>query len=144
MRVSRLEKIKLMLCITENELRCLCRPADGIINVLCSNSRLNELEFLKSCRDSMNGGEDFARAWRLALGRKENVRYLSGEDVSALLSFGELFGVTDIDGQLANCRLHEQMLDERLSAARKKKEQYSSLSCGLGAAVGAGLIIIFM
>lgn len=144
MRVSKLEKIRLMLCITENELRCLCRPADELISVLCANSRLKELDFLESCRKAMNNGDNFASAWKRSLSDRANVRYLSAEDVSALLSFGELFGVTDIDGQLANCRLHTELLDERLLQARKQKEKYSSLSCGLGAAVGAGLIIIFM
>lgn len=144
MRVSKLEKIRLMLCITENELRCLCRPVDEILSVLCANSRLKELAFLESCRSAMNSGENFADAWKQSLADRGNVRYLSAEDIAALLSFGEMFGVTDVEGQLANCRLHTELLDERLSQARKQKEKYSSLSCGLGAAVGAGLIIILM
>lgn len=72
------------------------------------------------------------------------MRYLKKEDIALLASFGEMFGSTDTCGQIANCSLHAALLNDKLEQARRKKERCTSLSMGLGAVAGVGIIIIFM
>ena len=68
---------------------------------------------------------------------------ITGEDSCILYSFGETLGRSDVDGQLANCRYHSELAQERLREAREKRERYASLACGLGMLSGIGIFIIF-
>lgn len=132
-----------MFSVAEQSLCYLSSPADELIRALSEKSELSELEFLRTCYAEMNDGKDFRTAWSGAVGKRENVRYLDRDDVSLLLSFGENFGTTDSDGQVANCRLHSTLVDDRLVQARKKRDSCASLSCGMGVLCGIGLMIIF-
>jgi stage III sporulation protein AB len=144
MRVKLLEKLQVMLCIIESEIRYLCRPGDEIISELAENKDLNGLTFLKSCDSLMKGGTDFKNAWEISVSDRNNVRYLEKDDVTMLRSFGGLFGVSDSTGQISNCQLHSELLKSKLNDAREKRDRYASLSCGLGLMAGIGVIIIFI
>ena len=143
-RVELLEKIQIMLSAAENQLRYLSMPSDRIIEFLSANSQLDGLDFLNDCSKNLTDGGDFRTAWRKAVSDRRNTRFLKKEDTELLMSFGEMFGVTDTAGQVANCGLHSALLRDKLSEARSARDRFSSLSTGLGAAAGVGIIIIFM
>lgn len=132
-----------MLSVAEQSLCYLSSPADELMRSLSEKSELSELKFLRTCYAEMCGGEDFRTAWSGSVGERDNVRYLDRDDVSLLLSFGENFGTTDSDGQVANCKLHSSLVDDRLARARRKRDSCASLSCGMGVLCGIGLMIIF-
>ena len=143
-RVELLEKIQIMISAAENQLRYLSMPSGKIIGLLAVNSQLDGLEFLKDCEKKLSAGADFRTAWKESLSDRRNIRFLKKDETELLLSFGEMFGTTDTAGQVANCGLHSALLKDKLSEARSSRDKFSSLSTGLGAAAGIGIIIIFM
>ena len=143
-RVRMLEKIQLMLTAAENSISFLQSPSDGIIKSLSENAELKELKFLAECRAEMCGGTDFPEAWKSSVSKKDNTRYLKDGDRAVLVSFGELFGTTDAAGQISNCRIHSELVRDRLSAARAERGKYAPLVCGMGAVFGIGVIIMLI
>lgn len=144
MRVVLLEKIIVMLTMIENEVQYFNRPVQEIFTSLCSCKELKKLQFVFVCNELMENGETFAHAWETAIDSRSCVRFLKKDDVSVLRSFGEIFGTTDVDGQISNCRVHLRLAEDKLSNARQSKEKYSSLFCGLGALTGIGVFIILV
>lgn len=138
-RVRILEKIALMFGIAENEIQFLNRPTFELIELLSKKDELAELDFLQRCLDNVNNGRDVNDAWVQAIHESENI---DGEDACILYSFGEGLGRSDADGQIASCRYHEKLTEERLAEAREKRKRYASLACGLGMLSGIGVFII--
>ncbi len=138
-RVRILEKISLMFGIAENEINFLNRPTSELIELLGKKDELAELDFLPKCVSYISGGLDIADAWAQAIYESESV---DGEDACILYSFGESLGRSDADGQIASCRYHEKLTNERLIEAREKRKRYASLACGLGMLSGIGVFII--
>ena len=133
-----------MLTAAENSLSFLQSPSEKLIRDLSENEELSELRFLKICREKMQSGSDFQNAWSSSLNGKNSVRFLKDGDRAVLISFGEMFGTTDIAGQLSNCRVHAQLINDRLAQARSVREKYASLSCGMGIICGIGVIIMMI
>jgi len=139
-----LEKIQLMLNAVESALTFLQITSERMMKNLSENAELSELKFLDDCFNRMQSGADFPTAWRGSLEEKENIRNLKNADVVVLISFGEMFGTTDTAGQISNCRVHSELIKDRLSVARSERERYSSLFCGMGIVCGIGLIIMMI
>lgn len=144
MRVTLLEKILVMLTLVENEITYLNRPAVEIFELLTNSDELKKLMFISSCSEYLNNSEDFSVAWNKSLDNKFNVRFLEKDDITVLRSFGEVFGSTDTQGQISNCRVHRNMIEAKLSEARQKRDSCASLSCGLGVLSGIGVFIILV
>ena len=138
-RVQILEKMLLMFGMIETEISYLSRPTCDLIKALAEKEELKERDFLPICLSFFEKGEDINTAWSESLSVSDRI---GGEDACILYSFGENLGKSDSEGQIANCRYHTELTRERLLAARKKREQYASLACGLGMLSGIGIIII--
>ena len=141
-RVRMLEKICLMLTSAESNISFLKSPAVDLIKNLAENSELRELEFLQVCHKRMESGEAFPTAWKRSV--RDAAKYLQSGDIAVLISFGEQFGTTDSDGQISNCRVHSELIENRLENARSTRERYSSLACGMGIICGLGVIIMMI
>lgn len=144
MRVRMLEKVLVMLSSAQSSLEYLSSPSDELVHSLAENRELKNLKFLKACNEEMKNGADFRTAWETSLRDKSNTPYLKEEDISLLVSFGELFGTTDTAGQISNCRLHAEMLKDKLEEARRYCDSYASLSYGMGIVCGIGAVIILV
>lgn len=138
-RVRILEKISLMFGIAENEIKFLNRPTSELIELLEKKDELAELDFLPKSISYINEGMDITDAWAQAIHESKSV---DGEDTCVLYSFGESLGRSDANGQIASCRYHVKLTDERLNEAREKRKRYASLACGLGMLSGIGVFII--
>lgn len=138
-RVRILEKILLMLGTAENEIRFLNRPTPELIELLGRKDELFELDFLPLCLSFLKKDIDFLGAWSRAI---HECKCIDSEDACVLYSFGESLGRSDADGQIASCRYHEDLINERLSEARERRKRYASLACGLGMLSGIGTFII--
>lgn len=143
-RVIILEKIQLMLSSIENEISFRSSPSYILIKSLGENPQLSELGFIGECLRRTGGGEDFHSAWKSSVSMKENVRYLKKEDTALLISFGELFGTTDTEGQISNCRLHSELVRDKLREARDIRDRYASLFMGMGIVCGVGIVIVLV
>ena len=139
-----LEKILLMFAAAENNISFLQSPSDEMIKSLSENKELKELKFIDECNDEIQKGTQFPKAWRNSAVKKENTRFLKDGDRAVLVSFGELFGTTDAAGQISNCRVHSELISDRLEAARAERGKYAPLACGMGAVCGIGLVIILI
>lgn len=144
MRVRMLEKILVMLSSAQSNLEYLSSPSDELVHSLAENRELKNLKFLKACSEKIKNGADFRTAWETSLREKSNTPYLKDEDISLLVSFGELFGTTDTAGQISNCRLHAEMLKDKLEEAKRYCDSYASLSYGMGIVCGIGAVIILV
>ena len=133
-----------MLTTAENSLNFIHIPCEKLIKELSENAELRELKFLKVCLEKMRSGSEFPEAWSGSLSEKGCVRFLKDGDRAVLISFGEMFGTTDVAGQLSNCRVHSELIKDRLSQARSVRERYASLSCGMGIVCGLGVIIMMI
>lgn len=138
-RVRILEKILLMLGTAENEIRFLNRPTPELIDLLGKKDELSELDFLPLCLSLFEKNIDFMNAWSQSI---HECKCIDAEDSCILYSFGESLGRSDADGQIASCRYHERLINERLAEAREKRKRYASLACGLGMLSGIGAFII--
>lgn len=137
-----LEKVRLLLSTAENSVSYLRIASDELVKSLAENPELKELSFLRICYDKMKSGMNFRSAWLASL--DGGVRYLKAEDKALLVSFGEFFGTTDVEGQSANFRLHAELVSERLKQARETADRYASLSCGMGVVCGVGTVILLL
>ncbi len=142
MRVRMLEKVQLMLSAAENSVSYLRATSCELVSALAGNPELKMLGFLDNCLERMRSGEDFRSAWLNSV--KSDVRYLKQEDKALLISFGSFFGITDAEGQIANCRMHIKLAAARLNEAAEARDRYASLSCGMGIVCGVGAIIVLI
>lgn len=136
-----LEKVGLMLSAVQSSVSFLRPTSSELIRSLNENPELKELKFLPLCLKKMEK-EDFRTAWLASI--SEDARYLKTEDKALLVSFGEFFGTTDAEGQIANCRLHSELVSEKLRQARDMQNRYAALSCGMGIICGIGIVIVLI
>ena len=76
-----------------------------------------------------------------AAGAAEFTRLTFLADCRQRLGRGEL-GATDVEGQLASCRLYAERLGERLAAARRAAAEKGRLYVTLGAAGGLAAVLL--
>lgn len=127
LRVQLLEQFLRFLTEAETEIR-YASPA--VAEVIARHK--NGLSFLGICEQKMRQGEVFQTAWNTALecGTQENG--LHQEDVFLLRDFGQEFGTSDVEGQLAHFRLYKELTHSRLQTAREEKKQKGKLFQMLG------------
>lgn len=114
------------------------------IQEIIENISLKEEMKLKIiCELSENKSGDFQSAWRNSVNRYYSDDFLDKEDAKILLSFGNSLGVTDIEGQENNCRLHILMLEKQLTTAEENLKEKSKINTALSSFLALASIIIF-
>lgn len=126
----------------ETHLKFSAAPVDSLLETLCGRSELSQLKFIIACRELYLNGQPFPEAWKSACENRLNTGALKPEDVSLLLSFGEVIGTTDLNGQVSSCELHGKLLEEKLISARAAKEKYGRLYATMGILTGLVLSIL--
>ena len=143
-RVSALEKICILLNSIKTRVEFDAQSAGDIFFNLCADGEFSSLPFVRECDSLLKSGVGFCEAWEKSLKNYENTRFLKKGDVAVLLSFGSLFGATDIPGQIANCELHISLIEQKLNSAREEAAKYSKPVRGIGFLAGAAVYILFM
>lgn len=143
-RVKLLQKICVLFSCVCTKIEFTAQSAADIFSFLSSSGDFDSLPFVKKCSDRLLLGESFEIAWRESVLCRENTAGLRHNDLEVLLSFGSSFGVTDVSGQAANCKLHMKLAQSKLENAEKQLEMYSKPARSLGILVGAAVYIIFM
>lgn len=114
------------------------------IQEIIENISLKEEMKLKMiCELSEDKSRDFQSVWRNSVNRYYSDDSLDKEDAKILLSFGNSLGVTDIEGQENNCRLHISMLEKQLTTAEENLKEKSKINTALSSFLALASIIIF-
>lgn len=111
--------------------------------MLCE-SEFSDLFFLKKCRSSFENGESFRDAWKQSIAQCRLQSCLTREDILSLQAFSDVFGVSDKDGQLANCDLYIESFKQRRAEAHEKSKNAMRLYTSLGALMGVFAVILFL
>ena len=95
------------------------------------------------CELSKDKSGDFLCAWRNSVKSFYSDDCLDKEDAKILLSFGNSLGVTDVEGQKNNCRLHISMIEKQLKTAEENLKEKSKINTALSSFLALASIIIF-
>ena len=131
-----------MFSVIETGISFLSVPSSELVRVLTGKEELRNLEFLTQCDSLISDGLSFREAWLNSLSVRKNTRYMNSNDVALLRLFCENFGVSDVKGEVSNCRFCNSLLKEHIADARAKKEKYSNILSGLGIFTGFALIVV--
>lgn len=141
-RVAVTGEIMLMINIVESQLRYSHMPVTDLLRVLCDNTGLSELEFIKNCRERVCFGEPFPDAWRNSIETETVFCRLLPETVGNLAAFGADIGSTDLESQLSGCEYYKQIFSAELELQREKSMKYKKLFPPLGLLLGISAAIM--
>lgn len=114
-----------------------------IQEIIESISLKEEMKLKMICELSKDESGDFLSAWRNTVMRYYSDDSLDKEDAEILLSFGNNLGVTDVEGQENNCRLHISMIEKQLKTAEENLKEKSRINTALSSFLALASIIIF-
>ncbi len=115
----------------------------NIEEIIYDLSCIGETKLKTICELSKNDNPDFSGKWRESVEKFSADDCLKGEDGKILLSFGKSLGVTDLQGQSSNCRLHIAMLEKQLVKAQQEFDEKSKTNSALSLFLALAVIIIF-
>ena len=142
-RVKMLKSVCLFISAIKTEVEFSLESAVEIFERL-SPVYSSDLPFVGACRDMLQNGESFEKAWAQSVMISDNTKSLKDEDIQLLLSFGKSFGTTDVSGQTANCDIHIRFFQQNLQKADNEMKLYRKPAAALGILSGAGIYILFM
>lgn len=96
--------------------------------------------YLNVCIAEMKKGMAFPEAWKIgvsALGGREKEERL-------LLEFGAELGKSDVEGQMAHCRMHEVLWKEEYALAKEELAKKGKLFLLLGISGGIGVVLFLV
>lgn len=143
-RVTLTGEIMLMINIVESQLRYSHLPVTDLLRVLCDNSGLSELCFIKNCRERVCFGEAFPIAWRESIEAETELCRLLPDASVYLAAFGSDIGSTDLESQLSGCEYYRQIFDGELHLQREKSKKYNRLFPPLGILLGISAAVIII
>ncbi len=143
-RVALTGEIMLMINIVESQLRYSHLPVSDLLRVLCENTGLSGLPFIKNCRERVCFGEPFPVAWRESVEAETELCRLLPEISAYIAAFGSDIGSTDLESQLSGCEYYRQIIDGELNLQREKSKKYSRLFPPLGVLLGISAAIIII
>ena len=88
--------------------------------------------------------DDFLHWWKEGGKSLFNTTALNQKDIEIVLRFGEGLGVTDVQGQVANCELYKKMFLDRLDKAKDAETKNSKLYKVVSVSVGCILTLVVL
>lgn len=141
-RIAMLEKIYLLFADISSRIEFTADCVADIFSSLVAAGGYRDLPFVNTCAQELMTGEGFDSVWQSSLSEKENVAGLKKEDISILLSFGAIFGTTDVAGQVSNCKIHKKLIEAKIEEARRESRMYSKPVKGIGVLAGIAVLIL--
>ncbi len=139
-RISSLKQLVVLIEGLNSQISFTKKPVSEIISSMtCSG----DVKLKTMCEFSKMSHENFFENWKKAIEKYYIFDCLSDEDSRILLSFGKNLGITDLDGQKNNCRLHLTMLEKQLSNAEKNLNEKAKINTALSAFFALAVMIIF-
>ncbi len=143
-RASALEKVQRLIARIASQLRYTADPVGDLLLTAAGSAELEGLSFLKRAAQLWQDSRDFHAAWRTAIEQTGKDNRLTPSDLDLLLHFGEELGRSDVEGQLAHCRLYEERFAEHWREARQAAETKGRLYLTLGLTGGAALALLLL
>ena len=143
-RVTVMNEMMLMINVVESQLRHSHLPVTDLLRVLCENSSLSGLDFLKNCRERMCFGEPFPDAWRKSVESETELCRLLPGIKSNLAAFGSDIGSTDLESQISGCEYYRQIFSSELDIQREKNQKYKKIFPPLGLLLGISVAIMML
>lgn len=137
LRVETLETFLKVIGLMETQMRFYQLPLRQIME-----KHSGDMALLWQCHLLLQTGKSFEQAWKSAVEAGTKGKGLKEKDKRLICAFGEELGRTDIDGQIAHCRVTEQLLQEQLQIAREEKKKKSKLFTMLGLFCGTGAALL--
>lgn len=88
--------------------------------------------------------DNFPTLWNKLVNSVSGELCLNNEDKELLIKFSERIGVTDTDGQLANCDLYCELFKERTMDAKEKEKASGRLYKILGFSFGCVITLMIV
>ncbi|MDD4807924.1 MULTISPECIES: stage III sporulation protein AB [Caproicibacterium] len=129
LRRDRAQDFLQFLSAAKAEISCTAAPVQDIVE-----HHGRKLDFLAPYFTAIEAGEPFTQAWQKASSDSS----LTPQERVLLRNFGEGFGATDMQGQLAHCTLYEELTRQELEESQKTYQKDGKLYRMLG--VCGGLI----
>ena len=97
---------------------------------------------LDECIKYLSDGFSFSDSWHKAVNSAYEKKLFTSSDKPLIYSFGDTFGISDIDGEVTKTELHTALVSERLEKAR---QEFSS-KCKIYRIVGmfCGVVIVLI
>ena len=86
----------------------------------------------------------FESWWSESVKNLKNTTALNSEDIELLLKFGNSLGVTDVEGQIANCDLYKTLFSKRFNTAENAECKNFRLYRILGFSFGCVITLIVL
>ncbi len=143
-RVKLINDILLMLTVIETQIRYACLPVSDLLRIICDNDKLNNLQFIRVCREKTLSGIAFPVAWRESIEFDREICRLLYHSKPYLMRLGEDIGTTDMQGQISCCEYYRHIFQKELSDSEEKTKKYSKLYPALGLMTGISAAIIII
>ncbi len=136
LRVEKLESFLHFLSAAKSEIRFSALPVAGILQ-----KHSEGIEFFWLIPDGTSG-DDWAKSWNGAVLAGAVHEGFSQKDLELLTGFGEGFGTSDTEGQIAHFSLYENLTSSALREAREERNRKSKLYRMLGIFGGTAAAIL--
>lgn len=136
LRVEQLEAFLRFITAARTEIHYTAAPVEEIVR------KHGDMPFLKTCAENCQNGSSFTESWAAAVESGAKGFGLLEKDISLLRSFGDGFGASDMDGQLAHCKLFAELTETQLEHAREEKNRKSKLYLMLGIFAGMAVALL--
>ena len=126
----------------ETEIRYSRRVLSELIRSYQTEGELKV--FLSAVCELLDEKISFGQAWRAALEGLPSSYGLLRQDKELVCAFGGELGASDVDGQIALCRLNKNLISAALEQALEEKLRKSKLYFMLGSSAGLCLAIVLL
>ena len=130
------------LSFLEAEIRYSAKPLPNILSKSLNDVVISPLLF--ECLTQMKQGVSLNTAWINSIYNIPPYYGLNNDDIELLKSFVDRLGVDDIEGQISNCKLNIEFINEHLKNAREEKKKKSKLYLMLGVFGGVSLSLLLI
>ncbi len=145
-RPQQLRELQSLLMMFENQISYLSDILSEAFERVYRCSRSEVGNFFSHTIEKLKQGTgiDAATAWEQSVRENLGKTALNSEDAEIILSFGELLGSSDIDGQIKNIRLAVSQLKLQEEKAEESRAKYEGMYKNLGILGGFALVVILL
>lgn len=141
-RAAWLEQAAGLVRFMAAQIRYTAAPVGELLDRAAGAAEFTRLTFLADCRQRLSPGGRLPHRMAGKPAGAGGAGGANGGDCELMQRFGEELGATDVEGQLASCRLYAERLGERLAAARRAAAEKGRLYVTLGAAGGLAAVLL--
>lgn len=119
--------------------------SDVVFELIKKYSSIDTINnFLLYFINKINDNISLPEAWNQSLYKVKDICGLDNEDVELIYNFGNNLGKSDIEGQISNCKLNKELIDNRIALALDKKEKKGKLYFILYILGGLTIVLFFL